>query len=228
MILPLGTLTNVATVLLGSGLGIFLHNRMSSGIRDIVFQGIGLCTLVIGTDMALKLENPLVLIFSVVLGGILGQLVGLESRFEALAQLLKKKVRSDNALFTDGLITAFLIFCVGPMTILGAFDEGIRGDATLLYTKSMLDGFTSIALASTYGMGVAFSVLPLFLYQFALTLFGQSLQDFLSPTMVNQLTAVGGVLILGIGLNLLEIRRVNISNLLPSLLIVVLLTWITG
>ena len=225
MDLPVGTLTNVAAVAVGSGLGMFLHQRMSSGVRNIVVQALGLCTLAIGMGMALKFENPLALIFSLALGGVIGELLKLEQFFEGLADRLKRAIKSDNALFTDGLVTAFLLFCVGPMTILGALDEGIRNDPTLLYTKSLLDGFGSIALASTYGLGVLLSIIPLFLYQYGLTLFGMGLQDFFSPAMINQITASGGLLIVGIGLNLLEIKRIPLSNLLPSLGMAVLLTW---
>jgi len=224
--LPIGTLANVATVLLGSMLGLFLHNRLSEGLREIVFQGLGLCTLVIGLGMALKVENPLILIFSVCLGAIAGEAARVDAGFESLARWVKKAVKSESAHFTDGLITAFLIFCVGPMTIVGAFDEGIRGDPNLLYTKAILDGFAALALASSYGIGVSFSVAPLFLYQFGLTLFGAGLQDFFSQEMTNQITATGGVLILGIGFNLLDIKKIRISNLLPALPMAVLLTWL--
>lgn len=224
MLLPLGTLVNVAAVLIGGTLGLFFRSRMPERIRNIVFQGLGLCTLVIGMGMALKVGNPLILIFSIVIGGVTGELIRLDVAFDNFGNYVKKRVGSDNAMFTDGMITAFLIFCVGSMTILGAFDEGLRGDPTLLYTKSMLDGFASIALASTYGAGVLFCVIPLFIYQYGLTLCAAALQGVVTDAMMAQVTATGGVLILGIGISLLEIRRINVSNLLPSLLIVVLLT----
>lgn len=220
---PLGTLVNIAAVIIGGTIGIFFHRRMTDSMRTIVFQGLGLCTLVIGMDMALKTTNPLLLIFSVVLGGITGTLLALEDRFDKAAMFVKKKVKSESVHFTEGMITAFLIFCVGPLTIMGAFDEGIRNDPTLLFTKSMLDGFASIALASTYGIGVLFSVLPLFLYQYGLTLFAVVLEQFFSDAIISQLTAVGGVLILGIGVNLLDLTRIKISNLLPALVYIIVL-----
>jgi len=222
--LPIGTLANVAAVILGGTIGVMLGGRMPESCRAIVFQGLGLCTLVIGMSMALKMQAPLPLIFSVVLGGIIGELARLEAGFERMALWVKARVKSDNALFTDGMITAFLIFCVGPMTILGSFDEGLRADPTLLYTKSMLDGFASIALAATYGLGVVFSVVPLAIYQLGLTFFAASLQDLLTEPLVAQLTATGGVLILGIGCNLLELKTIRIANLLPALVLVVLLS----
>jgi len=226
--LPLGSLVNALAIILGSVIGMLLHNRFPERVRAIVFQGLGLCVLLIGIQMALKVENILILIFSVLLGGILGELLNLEGLFEILAGKLKAVVRSKNAAFTDGLITSSLIFCIGAMAIIGSFDEGIRGDATVLYTKSILDGFASVALASTYGAGVLFSFLPVLLYQGGLTLFAGVFQQYFSPLLIAQLTSTGGVLILGIGFTLLDIKRVKLSNLLPALPVVVVLTLIFG
>ena len=226
--LPLGSLVNALAIILGSVIGMLLHNRFPERVRAIVFQGLGLCVLLIGIQMALKVENILILIFSVLLGGILGELLNLEGLFEILAGKLKAVVRSKNAAFTDGLITSSLIFCIGAMAIIGSFDEGIRDDATVLYTKSILDGFASVALASTYGAGVLFSFLPVLLYQGGLTLFAGVFQQYFSPLLIAQLTATGGVLILGIGFTLLDIKRVKLSNLLPALPVVVVLTLIFG
>lgn len=222
--LPVGTIVNVLAVLVGGAAGLLAGNRLPERLRLVVFQGLGLCTLAIGVTMILKMHNPLVVIFSVVMGAVAGELLGLERRFEALSERLKARLKSDNELFTDGLVTAFLIFCVGSMTILGAFDEGLRGDPTLLFTKSMLDGFAAIALAATYGLGVLFSVVPLFLYQYGLTLFAGLLQHLFTEAMIAQLTATGGVLILGIGLNLLNIKRIPLTNFLPALVFSVLLS----
>jgi len=224
MTLPVGTLANVAAVLIGGAIGLIVHDRMPKRMKTIVFQGLGLCTLVIGMSMALKMDNPLVVIFSVVLGGITGEAVRLEDAFSRLADALKARVKSDNSLFTDGLVTAFLIFCIGPMTIMGALDEGLRSDPTLLYTKSMLDGFGSIALGATFGSGVLFSVIPLFIYQYGITLCAGAAQAVLTEAMITALTATGGVLILGIGVNLLELARIRLSNLLPALVYAVVLT----
>jgi uncharacterized membrane protein YqgA involved in biofilm formation len=137
-------------------------------------------------------------------------------------------VNSGDSRFTEGLVTAFLIFCIGPMTVVGALDEGIRADHNLLFAKSILDCFMSIALASTFGLGVAFSILPLFIFQYGITLLGLGAQSVFSEVVVNQLTAVGGVLILGLGINLLELRRLRVANLLPALVVVVILALIFG
>ncbi len=224
--LPIGTLVNVVAVLVGGAAGTLAHGRLPDRYRAVVFQGLGLCTLVIGMQMALKTPDPLALIFSVVLGGVTGELLRLEDRLTGVAERLKRKVGSQGDGFVDGMVTAFLIFCVGPMTILGAFDEGLRGDPTLLLTKAMLDGFAAVALASTYGIGVCFSAIPLALYQLALTVFAVWLQALFGETAVAALTGAGGALILGIGLTLLELTRVRVANFLPALLYVVLLTWL--
>lgn len=226
--MPVGTLINVATVLLGSTLGLLLRRRFPQAIQTIIFQSVGLATLVLGVQMALEGENFLVLIFSLIIGGIVGELLHLDVWVESLATTLKDKIHIGEATFVEGLITAFLLFCVGSMTIVGALNEGLNADRTLLLTKSLLDGFTSIALASVYGVGVLFAVVPLFLVQGGLTLLAGQFQGLFSPLLINGLTAVGGVLILGIGLTLLELKAVKTTNLLPSLVVVVILTLLTA
>lgn len=228
MLLPVGTLVNVAAVIVGGTVGLILNDRLPLRIKSIVFQGLGLCTLAIGMSMALKMVNPVAIIFSVLFGGIIGAGLRLEERFEHFGDWLKSKVKSKNEMFTDGMVTAFLIFCVGSLTILGAFDEGLRGDTTLLFTKSMLDGFASIALAATYGVGVVFSIIPLFIYQYGLTLFAGAAQSFFTEPMIAQLTATGGLLIIGIGINLLELKRIPLTNFLPALVLAVLLQAFLG
>jgi len=222
--MPIGTFANVIAVIIGSLIGLLLHKRFPEKIKLIVFQAIGLGTIIIGIQMALKVEDLLVLIFSLLIGGIIGQIIDLEKHFEKLGNVVKNKIKSNNENFVEGLITAFLIFCIGSMTIIGAIDEGIRHDHSLLFTKSILDGFTSVALASTYGIGVLFSIIPLLIYQGGITFLAMQFQNFFSETLINQLTAVGGVLILGIGINLLEIQKIKITNLLPALVVVIILT----
>jgi hypothetical protein len=222
MLIPVGTLVNVAAIIIGSLLGMILHDRLPLRVKSIVFQGLGLCVLVVGMQMALTMSEPLIVIFSVLLGGITGAAIRLEQGFARLGDWLKSRVKSKNTSFTEGMITASLIYCIGSMAILGSFDEGLRGDPTILFTKSMLDGFASIALAATYGLGVLFSAIPVFIYQFSLTLLAASAQDFFTGAMIAQLTATGGVLILGIGINLLELKQIPLSNLLPALVFAVL------
>ncbi len=222
--MPLGTLVNTLAVIAGSLLGLLLQRRFPDNIRTICFQGLGLCTLLIGMQMALKVNNILVLIFSILIGGIVGESLRLHDRLTQLGDLLKSRINVGSERFTEGLVTAFLLFCIGSLTILGALEEGLSGDRSLLYTKSMLDGFASIVLSVTYGWGVLFSAIPLLLFQATLTLSAEALQPYLSEEVVQQLSATGGVIIVGLGIDLLEIKKLRITNFLPALLLVVLLT----
>lgn len=222
--MPLGTLVNTLAVVVGSLLGLLLQRRFPENIRTICFQGLGLCTLLIGVQMALQVNNILLLIFSILVGGIVGESLQLHNRLNRWGDRIKQRIRVRNERFTEGLITAFLLFCVGSLTIVGALEEGIKDDRSLIYTKSVLDGFASVVLAATYGAGVLFSALPLLLFQSAITLSAEVLQPYLSETVIQQLSATGGVIIIGLGINLLEIKSLRITNMLPALLIIVLLT----
>ncbi len=225
--LPIATFINTAAVLAGSAVGLILQNRYPQRVKRIFFQAMGLVTLVIGMKMAFEVENILVLVFSLIIGGFCGELLMLEERIDRSLDGLKRKISADSG-FSEGLITGFLIFCIGSMTIVGAIDEGLRGDRTLLLTKSVMDGFTSVALASTYGIGVLFSAVPLLLFQGSITLLAATSRNLFTSVMIAQLTAVGGTLIIGIGINLLEIKKIRVINILPALVIVVLLTRFTS
>lgn len=226
--IPVGTIINIFAVITGSLIGLFLKDKFPGRIKNIAFQSLGLISLLIGMQMALKVENPLTLIFAVLIGSIIGEWFNLSKMFDAAGNFLKQKVKSKDSKFTEGLITAFLIFCIGSMTIVGSINEGVNGDNTLLLTKSVLDGFTAIALASTLGIGVLFSVVPMFILQGGLTVFAGIFQSSFTSLLINQLTAVGGVLILGIAINILELKKINVVNMLPSLLVIVLLTLLFG
>lgn len=227
MPLPLGSIVNAITVIVGSTVGLLVSQRLPERVKGIIFQAVGLATLVLAMQMALQVEGDfLVLIFSLIFGGVLGELLKLDTRMEGWGDALKARIRVKNERFTEGLVTAFLIFCVGSMTFVGALNEGLSGDRTLIYSKAILDGFTSIVLASVYGVGVLFSAAPLFLVQASLTLVAAQFQTLFPEILIRQLTAVGGALILGIGLNLLEIKLIKTVNLLPALAVVVLLTFI--
>ncbi|MEM6841837.1 MAG: DUF554 domain-containing protein [Bacteroidota bacterium] len=227
MLIPTGTLINTLAVIAGSTAGLLLQSRFPPKIREISFQGIGLCTILIGMQMALQVQNILVLIFSILIGGALGEGLRLHDRFIRLGDNIKAKINVGNEKFTEGLITAFLLFCVGSLTIVGALEEGLNNDPSLIYTKSMLDGFSSMVLASTYGIGVLFAALPLVIFQSSITLSAEWLQPFLSELVIDQMSATGGVIILGLGINLLEIKSLRITNMLPALLIVIILTLLT-
>jgi uncharacterized membrane protein YqgA involved in biofilm formation len=218
-----GTLVNTATVVLGSLIGMAVGSRLPEKVKQIVMNGLGLCTLLIGFKMAFKGEQILLVIGSLVLGGIIGELLDIEGWLERLGEKIKRKIKSESGNFVIGFVTASLVFCVGPMTVVGSIEDGIRGDASILYAKSVLDGFASIAFASGLGVGVLFSAVTVLVYQGLLTLLGQKLSFLLNGHVVNELTATGGLMIVGIGLLLLDIKRVKVGNFLPALVIVVVL-----
>lgn len=222
-----GTVINVITVIAGGTLGTLLGERMPPRIRQIVMQGVGLVTLAVGMSMAITTKNFLLVLLSIVLGGILGEWWGLEERLDRAGEWLETRAARFPFLaqgeFTKGFVTASLVFCVGPMTILGSIQDGLSGDYTLLAIKSVLDGFSALAFAASMGMGATFSAVTVLVYQGVLTLGASLFQNVLTDTIVTEMTATGGVMILGIGLLLLEIRRVRVANFLPALAIVPLL-----
>ena len=223
MNIPVGTFINIFSVILGGSLGILIKNSLPEKYKKIIFQGIGLFTILLGISMAIPFPNPLIIIFSVLIGRFNRCFANLEERLDNLSSSLKKKLNLKDSKFNEGLITAFLIYCIGSMTILGAINEGISGDNSLLITKSVLDGFTSIALASTFGIGVIFSIIPMLIFQGGLTLLASFFGNFFTESLIQYLTSTGGILILGIGINLLELKKISVLNLLPSLIVVVVL-----
>lgn len=221
----MGTLINVAAVIVGSLIGIMIKRRLPRKIILIIFQVMGLFTLVLGISMSLRTEHYILVIGSLVLGAIIGEWIDLDRYLSIWSEKLKKKLRSDNDNFTDGMITAFLMYCMGAMTILGAVEEGVEGSYDILLMKSLMDGVTSIALASGLGIGVMFSVIPLLVYQGGLTLFSAFIGDHLTEVIVNDLSATGGILLIGLGINILEIKHLKILNMVPALVIVVILSY---
>ena len=222
--IPYGSLVNAGAIIAGGLIGCMLRSHFPERIRRIVFQGLGLCVVLIGLQMAFKAENLIVVTFAILLGGITGELMGLKELFERIGNRFKRAVRSKDENFTDGLVTSSLIFCIGAMAIVGSLEEGLRGDPTVLFNKAILDGFASVALAATFGPGVIFSFIPVLLYQGGMTLGAGAAQQYFTPAMINQLTATGGLLILGIGINLLELTEIKLPSLLPALAYAVVLT----
>lgn len=222
-----GTIINVATVVVGGTLGTLLGERLPPRIRRIVMQGVGLVTLAVGMSMALSTRNFLLVLGSILIGGIVGEWWRLEERLDRAGKWLEAKAAIVPFLargeFTKGFVTASLVFCVGPMTILGSIQDGLSGDYTLLAIKSVLDGFSSLAFAASMGMGVTFAAVTVLLYQGVLTLGASFFQALLTDAMITEMTATGGVIILGIGLLLLEIKRVKVASFLPALAIAPLL-----
>ena len=218
---------NVITVVAGGTLGALLGERLPSRIRHIIMQGVGLVTLAVGMSMALTTNNFVLVLVSIVIGGILGEWWRLEERLDGAGEWLEAKASRFPFLargeFTKGFVTASLVFCVGPMTVLGSIQDGLSGDYTLLAVKSVLDGFSSLAFAASMGMGATFSAITVLVYQGILTLGASLFENILTDAMITEMTATGGVMILGIGLLLLEIKRIRVANFLPTLAIAPLL-----
>ncbi|OPL19197.1 MAG: hypothetical protein AVO35_12150 [Candidatus Aegiribacteria sp. MLS_C] len=222
-----GTLLNTAAVIAGAGLGTLLGDRLPDRIRQTVIYGIGLITLVLGMQMALTTGNILVVLLSIMLGGMLGEWWRLEERLNGLGRSFEKAASRYPMLtrgdFTRGFVTASLVFCIGPMTFLGSIEDGLTGNFRLLAIKSVLDGFAGLAFAASMGFGVAFAALTVLVFQGGITLGAGFLQEVLTESMITEMTATGGVMILGIGFLLLDIKKVKVANYLPALAIAPLL-----
>lgn len=219
-----GTLINVGAVLAGTLVGLLAGGRLPEGVQHRVLAGLGMVTLVLGIDNALAWrEAPerliLSVMFAVLLGGIAGELLRIEDRLQSLGDRLQERfARGDGgSRVSEAFFTASLLFCVGPLTVLGSIDDGLRGDTELLVTKSILDGFASIALAAALGPGVALAALSVLVVQGAITLGAGVFEDVLTGEPLAALTSAGGVLIIGIALRLLDIRDVKVGNYLPAL-----------
>lgn len=224
-----GTLLNLGTVLAGTTAGTLLGGRLPDRVRETVLHALGLVTLVVGMAQGLAAFRPplttltrgavLIVLGSVLVGGIIGEAIGIERGLERVGASLKRRFGRRQARFTEGFVVASLVFCVGPLTILGSIQDGLTGDYRLLAVKSLLDGFAALAFASVLGWGVGFSAIVVLVYQGALTLSASAVAEAFSPAMIAGMSAVGGVLILGTGLRLLDLRQVRVANLLPALVL---------
>ena len=240
MIAGSGTAVNVVTVLVGSSVGVIAGNRLASRTRDLVTDGLGLVTLLIGALAAVEVNDPalaaevgphaplLIVLGSLVVGGIVGSLLGLEQRAEGLGGWLQRRLSSESgsaerARFIDGFVTASLVFCTGPLTILGSLSDGLGQGADQLYLKATLDGFAAIAFAASFGWGVAASALTVLVVQGAITAVGAVLGDVLPDAELAAITAAGGLMLVGVALRLLRVREISVADLLPGLVVAPLL-----
>ena len=219
----IGTIVNTIAVVVGSSLGMLMNKNISLRFQNILFQTIGLITIALGITMLGDVTNFLLIILSLVLGTLLGTWCKIEENIERFGEFLKLKLTIKNNKFSEGIITAFLLFCVGSMTILGAIQEGIDESSDLLFTKSILDFVSSTILASTFGIGILFSAIPLFVFQALLTLLAMWIAPFFSAEIITGLSAVGGVMLIGLGINMLDIKKIPVANMLPALVIVCVL-----
>lgn len=216
-----GTLVNVVAVVAGSLIGMSAGDRMPDRYRSIVLSALGLGTLLIGFKLALLTQHLSLVLGALLLGAITGTALDLDGRLNRLAQWLKSVARQESATFVTGFVSASLLFCVGPLTIVGSIQDGSTGDHTLLYTKSLLDLFAATALASSLGIGVLFSAITVLIIQGGLTLAGGYLAALTEGAVIDEMSSVGGLMIVAIGLHLLEIKKIPLANLLPGLIFIV-------
>ena len=232
-----GTILNVIAILVGGGLGMLFGSRIPVRLKQTVVAGMGLFTAAMGLQMFFKTGNPLIVLGSLLIGTLLGEWWKIEDGLQSLGIRLEQRFGGADAQaevqpaegrsrFVRGFLVASLLYCVGPMTILGSINDGLRGDYSLLAVKSVLDGFASLAFASTLGLGVLFSILPLFVYQGGISLLAGQISALLSDPMIAEMTATGGVILFGLALSsLLEIKRIRVGNFLPALVIAPLIVW---
>ncbi|MEW6672396.1 MAG: DUF554 domain-containing protein [Thermodesulfobacteriota bacterium] len=215
----LGTIVNTLAVIVGSLIGVVLKGGIPKKYNITVMQAVSLAVILIGLRAALKTDELLLVIFSLAIGSLAGEFLRIEGRLEQLGQWLQTRFSKGGNDIGKGFVTASLIYCVGSMAIVGSLESGLTGNHQTLFAKSVLDGIASIILASTLGIGVAFSALSVFIYQGVITVTAAFLKTSLVPSVVSQMSAVGGLLIMGIGINLMEIKKIRVGNMLPAIVV---------
>lgn len=222
----LGTMVNTLAIIIGSLMGLLFGQALPEKMKRTVIQGIGLSVLLIGVSMALQTKNTLIVIASLVIGGIIGEWIDIELRLQHLGDWLENKLSrgAPTKGFTKAFVTTSLIYCVGAMAIMGSLESGLKGNYNILFAKSMLDGISALVFASSMGIGVLVSAIPVLIYQGAITLMAGLLQGLLSSQVINEMGATGGLLIVGIGINILEIKEIKVGNLLLAIFIAVPIT----
>ncbi|MEA5085365.1 MAG: DUF554 domain-containing protein [Lachnospiraceae bacterium] len=223
----LGTIVNAFAIAIGGLIGLMLRGGMKPRYKDIIISVLGLSVAFIGISTALGgllsgEAEAILYIVSLVIGSIIGETMKIEEKLEAVGDIIQSKIGSKGGNVSQGFVTASLTFCVGTMAILGSIESGIQGVHTTLFTKSVLDGVTSIIFASTLGIGVLFSAVSVFLYQGALTMLASVVQQYMTAAMMREISIIGGIMIFAIGCNMLEIRRFKVGNMLPAILVPVI------
>jgi len=212
-----GTIVNTIAIILGSLVGLMFKRGIPAKFNATIMQAIGLAVILVGLKAAFKSDDLLLIIICLAAGSVLGEWMGIEARLESVGQWFETRFSNTDGGFARGFVTATLIYCVGSMAIVGAMESGLTGDHQTLYAKSMLDGITAIVFTSTLGIGVMLSAVSVLIYQGLLTGGALMMKPFLVPEVVNQMSAVGGLLIVGIGITILEIRKISVGNMLPAI-----------
>lgn len=226
-----GTLINTVAILAGTALGLLLRKGIPERLRETVVQGQGLCVILIGLSGALKTGDTLCMIICMVAGALIGAAINIEKRLNDLGAFLERKVtrgQGETGSVAKGFVSASLLFCVGAMAIVGAMDSGLRGDHSTLIAKSALDGISAIFFASSLGIGVGLSAFAVLIYQGAIALLAMWIEPLLTETVITEMSAVGGLLIAGIGLNMIYDKHIPVGNLLPAIFLPMLYIPLTG
>ena len=217
----IAVLVNAAVVILGGLIGMLLGKRLKTEYTKTIIAALGICTMVIGITGAIGTSNILIAIVSLVVGTLVGELLKIEARLDGAGDWLKAKVaRNGNSRFTEGFVTASLLFCVGSMSIMGSFDAGLRGNYNTIFAKSVMDGIMALTFGATMGAGVLFSAVTILVYQGALTLLADVIEPLLAPQIITEMSAVGGVMLIATGINILSLgkERIKVGNMLPALI----------
>ena len=229
-----GTFINVAAILIGGTIGLLFGSRIPERFKNTVIAGMGLFTTAMGLQMFLKSKNQLIVLGALIIGAMLGEWIGIEDWLQSFGQTLEKRFSRDaetgaSSKFVRGFMVSSLLFCIGPIAILGSIQDGLTGDYKLLAVKSTLDGFASIAFASTLGVGVMFSSIIILIYQGGISLLAHQLDAIVTPLMMAEMTATGGVILMGVAFNnLLELKKIRVGNFLPALAVAPLIVWVLG
>lgn len=230
----LGTIVNTIAVIIGGITGMLLKNGLKQRFQDTILQGLGLAVMFVGVggamsgmlkivDNGLESTRSLMLVISMVLGAIIGEMINIELRIEQFASFLKEKTKSKDSKFIEGFVSTSLVICIGAMAIVGSFQDGLVGDASILISKAMMDFVIVMVFASTLGIGTVFSAIPIFLYQGSLTLCASFLAPYFTETVIANLSFVGSVLIFAVGTNLCFQTKIKVGNLLPAIFIPIIL-----
>lgn len=218
----LGTIVNSLAVIIGGIVGILFKNVIPEKLSDALLKAAGLAVITVGIKLSLVGENLTLLIMSIIIGTAIGELINIEGQLDKFGQFVESKMKNKGSNVTLGFITCTLIYCVGSMAIVGSIQSGLSGNHEILFSKALLDGIMSITMAVSMGVGVIFSSISIFIYQGTITILAQFMQSLLSDVVVTEMTAIGGVLIMTIGLNFLEIKRIKVGNMLPAMFLPIL------
>ena len=219
-----GSVFNALTVVIGSTLGLFIGKFIPEKLRDTIFNAMGLFILYVGINMCLSTRNSIAVLLSLVLGSVTGNLLGLEEKLNSLGDTIKARINAKDSAFTEGFVSATLVFCMGSMGIIGAFNDGLRHAPEVLVTKGIMDGISSVLFAGSMGLGVMFSAVPILVYQGALTFLAVWAEPFISESMFADISGLGGLMIMAIGLNFLKVTKLRLGDMLPGLVYVVVLS----